>query len=91
MTPFSGPDCSFCQGRLGSPETLPSPFERATLPRNHAHLEPRAIPPAPSSPLVSLSPVLCPGGRKGGKLVYLQLELFCLQLSFFAYSPLRRL
>ena len=27
----------------------------------------------------------------GGKLVYLQLELFCLQLSFFAYSPLRPL
>ena len=25
-----------------------------------------------------------------GKLFYLQLELFCLQLSFFAYSPLRR-
>ena len=25
---------------------------------------------------------------KGGKLFYLQLELFCLQLSFFAYSPL---
>ena len=25
------------------------------------------------------------------KLYYLQLELFCLQLSFFAYSPLRRL
>ena len=27
--------------------------------------------------------------RGGGKLVYLQLELFYLQLSFFAYSPLR--
>ena len=27
----------------------------------------------------------------GGKLFYLQLELFCLQLSFFAYSPLRPL
>ena len=26
-----------------------------------------------------------------GKLFYLQLELFCLQLSFFAYSPLRPL
>ena len=26
-----------------------------------------------------------------GKLVYLQLELFCLQLSFFTYSPLRPL
>ena len=26
-----------------------------------------------------------------GKLVYLQLELFCLQVSFFAYSPLRPL
>ena len=36
-------------------------------------------------------------GRRGrsiqfrGKLFYLQLELFCLQLSFFAYSPLRPL
>ena len=29
--------------------------------------------------------------RKRGKLFYLQLELFCLQLSVFAYSPLRRL
>ena len=28
-------------------------------------------------------------GKKRGKLFYLQLELFCLQLSFFAYSPLR--
>ena len=28
--------------------------------------------------------------KKWGKLFYLQLELFCLQLSFFAYSPLRR-
>ena len=27
----------------------------------------------------------------GGKFFYLQLELFCLQLSFFAYSPLRPL
>ena len=26
-----------------------------------------------------------------GKLFYLQLELFCLQLSFFAYSPFRPL
>ena len=29
--------------------------------------------------------------KKGGKLFYLQLELFCLQWSFFAYSPLRPL
>ena len=29
--------------------------------------------------------------EKWGKLFYLQLELFCLQLSFFAYSPLRPL
>ena len=29
--------------------------------------------------------------KKWGKLFYLQLELFCLELSFFAYSPLRRL
>ena len=28
---------------------------------------------------------------KGGKLFYLQFELFCLQLSFFAYSSLRPL
>ena len=27
--------------------------------------------------------------QERGKLFYLQLELFCLQLSFFAYSPLR--
>ena len=40
----------------------------------------------------------CPtGDRKfmdklfGGKFFYLQLELFCLQLSFCAYSPLRPL
>ena len=30
-------------------------------------------------------------GKIWGKLFYLQLELFCLQLSFFAYSPLRPL
>ena len=30
-------------------------------------------------------------GVDRGKLFYLQLELFCLQLSFFAYSSLRRL
>ena len=29
--------------------------------------------------------------RDGGTLFYLQLEFFCLQLSFFAYSPLRPL
>ena len=27
------------------------------------------------------------GGASWGKLFYLQFELFCLQLSFFAYSP----
>ena len=31
------------------------------------------------------------GGWGGGKLFYLQLELLCLQLSFFARSPLRPL
>ena len=30
-------------------------------------------------------------GQIRGKLFYLQLELFCLQLSFFAYSRLRPL
>ena len=36
-------------------------------------------------------PPKCTVGTKiiGGKLFYLQLELFCLRLSFFAYSPLR--
>ena len=28
-----------------------------------------------------------PNPEERGKLFYLQLELFCLQLSFFAYSP----
>ena len=31
------------------------------------------------------------GNGERGKLFYLQLELFCLQLRFFAYSPLTRL
>ena len=41
--------------------------------------------------------IFCRGARPKhyhkywGKLFYLQLELFCLQLSFFAYSPLRPL
>ena len=42
--------------------------------------------------LVWLKAQLTKGGASaGGKLFYLQLELFCLQLSFFAYSPLRLL
>ena len=35
--------------------------------------------------------VATPPPSQSGKLFYLQLELFCLQLSFFAYSPLRPL
>ena len=33
--------------------------------------------------------ILCASATKRGKLLYLQLELFCLQLSFSPYSPLR--
>ena len=31
------------------------------------------------------------GAEGGGQLFYLQLEFFCVQLSFFAYGPLRPL
>ena len=50
--------------------------------------------PCPLITGVQLHPVNFEGlkaDKKSGKLFYLQLELFCLQLSFFAYSPLRPL
>ena len=53
-----------------------------------------------SNPIFLFTPIFCLRGetdnlvyhlakKDGGKLFYWQLELFCLQLSFFAYSPLR--
>ena len=38
-----------------------------------------------------LNPNLPLDRKLGGSFFYVQLELFCLQLSFFAYSPLRPL
>ena len=56
--------------------------------------EPLGENPAEASQNPSFAPrvVMLWNFRKDrGKLFYLQLELFCLQLSFFAYSPLRPL
>ena len=43
----------------------------------------------PTNPLCLPTGLPAPARINWGKLFYLQLELFCLQLSFFAYSPLR--
>ena len=56
----------------------------ADLPRTENHLDGLALRAA------RLQNEIAPDFL-GGKLFYSQLELFCLQLSFFAYSPLRPL
>ena len=63
---------------------LQAPLRVVLLHDGKAHLCPT---PRPSNCRPAGFYFLGGGGRVGGKLVYLQFELFCSQLSFFAYIP----